>query len=156
MPSDQGTERRRPPLPTLTEDDLREQGERVTQPPPEPMSQIVARLMGEGETPRTPPAKEGVELDALGAADEAEILAEIRSAYLARLGSRTHVPYARALLTAASRPDLDHWSALLLSLVDGKASIADVVDASSLPEVEALRLLCELRERGVIDVRPRR
>jgi hypothetical protein len=129
-------------------------GERVTQPPPEPMSTIVARMMTDGEAPR-PPA-EGVHLDDLAAADEAAILAEIRTAYLARLGSRTHVPFVRAALTASSRTDLDHWAAFILSLVDGKASIDDVIDASALPEVEALRVLCELRERGMIDVRPRR
>ena len=97
-----------------------------------------------------------MELGDLAAADEAAILAEIRSAYLARLGSRTHVPFARTALTASSRTNLDHWAAFVLSLIDGKASIDDVIDASALPEVEALRVLCELRERGMIDVRPKR
>jgi hypothetical protein len=134
-------------------------GERVTLPPPEPMSTLVARMMTEGEAPRPAApraAAEGVQLDDLAAADEDAILAEIRTAYLARLGSRKHVPFVRTALTAKSRPDLEHWAAFVLSLVDGKASIDDVIDASALPEVEALRLLCELRERGMIDVRPKR
>jgi hypothetical protein len=103
-----------------------------------------------GETP----AEEGVELDALAAADEADILAEIGDAYLARLGGRTHVPFTRASREAALRVPLDHWAGFVLSLIDGAVSVEDIVDASSLPEVEALRLLCELRDRGLIDVRP--
>jgi hypothetical protein len=120
------------------------------------MSVIVARLMGEGSTPPTPPAEQSVELDDLGAADEAAILAEIRTTYLARLGSRTHIAFTIAPREIALRASLDHWAGFVLSLVDGKASIEELVDASSLPEVEALRVLCELRERGLIGVRPKR
>ncbi len=151
-------ERRRAPLPTLTEDDMREQGERETLPPPVPMRELVARMMGDvdGDPPPTPAPETSVELDALGADDEAEILAEIGAAYLARLGSRAHVPFTTASREAALGVALDHWAGFILSLVDGTASVEDVVDASSLPEIEALRLLCELRDRGLVRVRPPR
>jgi len=154
MPSNPGPpDFRRMPLPTLTEDDIREQGERVTLPPPVPMGELVAKMMGkvDGDPPR-----EGVELDTLGAADEADILAEIGAAYLGRLGSLKHVPFTVASREAALRVPLDHWAGFVLSLIDGAASVEDLVDASALPEVEALRLLCELCDRGLIGVRPRR
>jgi hypothetical protein len=124
------------------------------------MATLVARLMGEvnarGSTDSPVAAEGSVELGALGATDEAEILAEIGAAYLARLGSRSHVPFTRSPRDVAVRVPLDHWSGFLLSLVDGATSISDLIDVSSLPEVEALRVLCELRERGLIDVRPGR
>ena len=108
-----------------------------------------------GGAPGETPVEEGVELAALGAADEADILAEIGAAYLARLGDRTHVPFTLASREAALRVPLDHWAGFVLSLIDGAASVEDLVDASALPEVEALRLLCELCDRGLIGVRPR-
>jgi hypothetical protein len=156
MPSNPGPrDFRRMPLPTLTEDDIREQGERVTLPPPVPIGELVQHMMGDidGEAPAGPPPEQVVELDTLGASDEADILAEIGGAYLARLGGRTHVPFTRASREAALRVPLDHWAGFVLSLIDGAASVEDIVDASSLPEVEALRILCELRDKGLIDVR---
>lgn len=142
---------------------MRVQGERATLPPPVPIGELVEKMMsiGEGEVPSgrragSAPEDDGVQLDELPASAEATVLAEIGEAYLGRLGGRTHVPFTRTTREAALRVPLDHWAGFVLSLVDGAASIDEIVDASSLPEVEALRLLCELREQGLIDVRPRR
>jgi hypothetical protein len=47
---------------------------------------------------------------------------------------------------------LDHRSGFLLSFVDGMTPIDDVLDVSSMPELDALRILFELRTQGVIDI----
>jgi hypothetical protein len=63
------------------------------------------------------------------------------------------VPFPLTTAEAAQRVSIDHWAGFVLSLVDGATTIDDILDASALAEVEALRLLCDLRERGLIDVR---
>lgn len=149
-------------LPTLTEDDIRELGERGTTPPPVPITELVQSMMRdiEGEGPRVarrsaaPASVVGVEHGELPGAAAADVLAEIGAAYLARLGSRSHVPFTVMTSDEALRIPLEHWASFVLSLVNGATSVADIVDAASMPEVEALRLLCELREQGIIDVRP--
>jgi hypothetical protein len=45
---------------------------------------------------------------------------------------------------------LDHRSGFLLSLIDGKATIEEVLDMCAMPEPEALTILHELLRRGVI------
>lgn len=149
----------RDPLPTLTEDDLRAQGERITLPPPVPIGQLVQSMMAaaDGDTPRPRAAEPSeVTLDELPEGTADIVLAEVVEVYLGRLGGRSHVPFTRATAEALRSAPLDHWAGFILSLVDGKASIQDVIDSSSLTEVEALRLLSELRDRRLIDVRPRR
>jgi hypothetical protein len=152
----------RAPFPTLTEDDVREQCERSTSPPPVPITDLVQRMMDdvEGERPTAPPphttGEEDVQLDELPELVEAGVLDEIGEAYLERLGPRWHIPFIVMTRDEALRVPLDHWAGFVLSLVDGAASIDEILDASSMPEHEALRLLSELREQGLIDVRPPR
>jgi hypothetical protein len=154
--------RKRPPLPTLTEDDVRIQGERTTLPPPVPIDELVGKMMGDvsGEmaavtgrrTLRRNHTGE-VELGELHGHDEADILAEIGEAYLERLGDRAHVPFSLLSLDDMWGASLDHLSGFVLSMVDGTASVGDILDSAGMPEHETLRLLCELREQGLIDVR---
>jgi hypothetical protein len=164
MPSNPGAPRRpRDPLPTLTEDDFRSQGERMTMPPPVPIGELVDQMMGviDGEHPEAPPppaapkgpAEAGARITIEDVPFEAEILDEIGAAYLARLGSRAHVPFACMAPEEALRVPLDHWAGFILSFVDGRATVDDILDASSMPEIEVLRLLCELREVRIIDLR---
>jgi hypothetical protein len=47
---------------------------------------------------------------------------------------------------------LDHRAGFVLSLVDGRASIEEVLDMCPMPEPEALALLHELLQRGVVAV----
>jgi hypothetical protein len=144
----------------LTEDDVRMQGERTTMPPPIPIDEIVGRMMGElsGEMPaarRTAGRRDTgeLELGELEGCAEADLLAEICAAYLERLGDRTHVPFTLMTQQNTRRASLDHLAGFVLSLVDGAASIDDILDAAAMPEHETLRLLCELREQGLIDLR---
>jgi hypothetical protein len=154
--------RKRPPLPTLTEDDVRMQGERTTMPPPVPIDELVGGMMNDmsGEIPavrRPPPVRREtgeLEMGELEGSAESDLLVEISEAYLSRLGGRTHVPFTLMTQHDTLRVHLDHWAGFVLSLIDGVACVDDVLDAASLPEHETLRLLCELREQGLIDLRP--
>jgi hypothetical protein len=122
-------------------------------PPPVPIGELVQKMMSEvdGDIPIT--TEQDVQLDELPASAQDCILAEIGDAYLRKLGSRGHVPYLRTSPEAALCVPLEHWAGFVLSLVDGRASVEEIVDASSLPEVEALRLLCDLHDQGLIAVR---
>ncbi len=124
-------------------------------PPPVPIGELVERMMGEidGDAPPRAPGRAEITFEEVTV--EADVIDEIGEAYLGRLGSRKHVPFTRMSRDEALRVPLDHWAGFVLSLVDGDASVDDIIDASSIPEIEALRLLCELREQGIIDVRLR-
>ena len=137
------------------------QGERATLPPPVPIEQLVDRMMGDlsGEMAavrRPPPVRREtaeLELGEMASSDQADLLAEIGEAYLGRLGGRTHVPFTLMTRHDTLRASLDHLAGFVLSLVDGTATVDDILDAASMPEHETLRLLCELREQGLIDLR---
>jgi hypothetical protein len=171
---------------TLTEDDLLDQCARETAPPPMPAADYVREMMRkvDGDPPpaaprpaapdtfddpfsdlevqvhAAPPAPssglEEVELDELPAGAEADLLEEIGQTYLSRLGGRGHVPFTVMPPEEALSVPLDHWAGFVLSLIDGTTSIEQVIDASAMPEVEALRVLSDLYEQGIIDVRPAR
>jgi hypothetical protein len=49
---------------------------------------------------------------------------------------------------------LDHRAGFLLSLIDGQATLEDVIDASGMPRLAALRILTELVDRDVIVLLP--
>ncbi|MBL9023296.1 MAG: hypothetical protein JNL21_13945 [Myxococcales bacterium] len=72
--------------------------------------------------------------------------------YLGRLGSGEQV------LRVAMRSDeiqglsLDHRSGFLISLIDGVATLDEILDMSGMPQLDALRLLYEMREQGVVVV----
>jgi hypothetical protein len=72
--------------------------------------------------------------------------------YLSSLGGRTSIP------RVAMSPDemrglaLDHRAGFLLSSVDGCMSIEEILDVSSMPELDALRIMFELRQQGVIEI----
>ena len=64
----------------------------------------------------------------------------------------------RAWCIPAMRPDeiqglsLDHRSGFLISLIDGVATLDEVLDMSGMLPLDALRLLYEMREQGVVVV----
>ncbi|MFO0757682.1 MAG: PqqD family protein [Byssovorax sp.] len=77
-------------------------------------------------------------------------------AYLANLGRRSDVP--RILLNGAQLQavSLDRWAAFVMSRVDGESSIDDIVDITGMAELDTLRILYELVQKGVLGVSPRR
>jgi hypothetical protein len=70
-------------------------------------------------------------------------------ALLATLGSGAAVP---RLVGDVTRLSLDHRAAFVLRFMDGASSIDDILDASGLPRIDALRALEDLLTRGVIAV----
>ena len=77
--------------------------------------------------------------------------------YLARLGGRRRVPRVILGMDEIRYLSLDHRAGFLLANIDGCMTVEEVLDVSGMPEFDALRLLDDFRERGVIDVpEPRR
>jgi hypothetical protein len=74
--------------------------------------------------------------------------------YSARVGPLDRVPFVAVEVTALAERKLDPKSAFLVSLVDGSLSFENVLDASGLPLLEALRVVSELLALRVLDVRP--
>lgn len=91
-----------------------------------------------------PDCKEAVEL--LGSCRDA-----VKRTYLEKLGSETSVP--RVIMPPGEIQALafDHRSGFLISLIDGNACVDEILDMSGMPPLEALRLLFELQQEGVIE-----
>ncbi len=70
--------------------------------------------------------------------------------YRSRLGSLARVPRVAVDNAQVRWLGLDHRAAFLLSRVDGDHTLAELVDVSSMPRVEALKTLVELLELGAI------
>jgi hypothetical protein len=75
---------------------------------------------------------------------------ELRKRYLARLGSPDSVPHIVVGLQGLLA--LDFRAGFLLSRIDKRASFAEIVEASGLPELDALRILSELYLQRIIAV----
>src|SRR5678815_5622659 len=69
---------------------------------------------------------------------------ELRSVYLARLGHGARVPRIAACAEELREIPLDPQSGLVLSLIDGRRTIDEIVAAGRVPPLEALRVLSEL------------
>jgi hypothetical protein len=84
--------------------------------------------------------------------DTAQIArSELRRIYAARLGSLERTPrLAMGHEELLSVQALDFRSGLVLSRVDGQATLAEVVHTSGIPSHEALRVLSELYLRRAI------
>jgi hypothetical protein len=72
--------------------------------------------------------------------------------YLDRLGGREVVPRVTMSPDEVCGLALDHRAGFLLSLIDGATSVDEVLDGASMPALDALRMLYELREQGAIEV----
>lgn len=98
--------------------------------PPAPMQRPSARSLPP-LAPSVPPGE--------GVSTEAEIMA--------RLGSASAVP---VLVADVTKLNLDHRAAFVLRFLDGMSSVDDVLDASGLPRIDALRILDSLLGARVI------
>ena len=76
-----------------------------------------------------------------------EVLSQM---YLARLGSLAQVVQVALSGDQIRWLSLDHRAGFLLSLVDGISSIEELLDISSMPRLEALRILYGLLDQRVI------
>jgi hypothetical protein len=75
--------------------------------------------------------------------------------YTSRLGSRSHVVRVVAPAGEIRWLSLDHRAGFVLSLADGQSTVEEIIDASGMPLVDALRVLCSLLEQRVIILSPR-
>jgi hypothetical protein len=73
---------------------------------------------------------------------------ELRKLYLARLGSLDWVPHIAVALQGLLA--LDFRAGFLLSRIDKRASLAQIVEGCGLPELDALRILSELYLQRII------
>jgi hypothetical protein len=70
--------------------------------------------------------------------------------FLRDLEPLDRVPVAVARGTAMEQ--IDHRAGFLLSLVDGKSSLEQIVESSGMPRLDALRILQELVRRAVVQI----
>ena len=81
-----------------------------------------------------------------------QCVATLRQMHIARFGSLTRIPIITVPEERIRWLSLDHRAGFLLSLVDGQGSVEDIVDASGMPELDALELLCSLLEQRILKV----
>ncbi|MBK8253712.1 MAG: hypothetical protein IPK82_13725 [Polyangiaceae bacterium] len=81
---------------------------------------------------------------------------ELCTRYLERLGADDHVPRLAMHRGALTGLSLDHRAGFLLSCVDGMSTVDEIVDVSAMPKLDAVRLLYELVQEGVLEMVPRR
>lgn len=74
--------------------------------------------------------------------------------YLTRLGGLTRIPRVAMMPEEIRWLSLDHKAGFLLSCIDGTSSIEEVLDVACMQEFEAIRILHDFRELGVIEILP--
>jgi hypothetical protein len=80
-------------------------------------------------------------------------VAALEYTYSAKLRPLERVPVQAGSRDQADAAGLDHRAAYMLALVDGKASMRDIIDVCGMPRVDALRILEALVRHGVITFR---
>jgi hypothetical protein len=72
--------------------------------------------------------------------------------YVDRLGTLTSVPIVRFATEEMTTLTVDHRAGFILHLIDGASTIETVLDACGMDRLDALRILHELVERGIIEI----
>jgi hypothetical protein len=70
--------------------------------------------------------------------------------YLSHLGDKDDVPAIAIGAEALRAQPLDRWAAYLVSCIDGRGSIEEVLDVSGMSRLDSLRILYELCQNGVV------
>jgi hypothetical protein len=83
----------------------------------------------------------------------AQCRATLEDVYTLRLGSLSLVPVVVVLPENADGRVIDHRTGFILSLVDGSSTLENIVDMSGMPRFDALRLLLDLVQGGIVAVR---
>ncbi|MEZ4315485.1 MAG: hypothetical protein R3F14_46305, partial [Polyangiaceae bacterium] len=81
---------------------------------------------------------------------------ELYKRYLERLGAGDHVPRLAVNRGALTGLSLDHRAGFLLSCVDGGSTVEEIIDVSAMPRLDAVRILYELVQEGVLEMHPAR
>ena len=77
----------------------------------------------------------------------------LRAIYVGRLGALDQVPVMMIPHAELRWLALDHRAGFVLSLVDGTSSIEEIIDVSTMPQLEVLRTLYNLLSQNVISLR---
>lgn len=77
----------------------------------------------------------------------------LRAIYVGRLGSLDQVPVLLVSPAELRWLALDHRAGFVLSLIDGASSVEDIIDVSTMPQMEVLRTLYNLITQNVISLR---
>lgn len=72
--------------------------------------------------------------------------------YLERLGAADSVPQLLMQRSDLTGLALDHRAGFLLSCVDGTSTIEEIIDVSAMAKLDAVRILYELVQEGVIEM----
>jgi hypothetical protein len=75
----------------------------------------------------------------------------LRMSYAARLGSLLRVVNQVMSQERVRSLALDHRAGFVLACVDGFSTVEEILDVAGMPELDALRVLVDLFERGVIE-----
>jgi hypothetical protein len=86
--------------------------------------------------------------DALRYADECR--RTLTRMYQARLGPLDQRATVAVAIDDIRWMSLDHRAGFVLSLVDGRSTLEEVVDVSGMPRLDVLKILVELQSRGVL------
>lgn len=78
---------------------------------------------------------------------------KLRAIYVGRLGALDQVPVMMIPHAELRWLALDHRAGFVLSLVDGTSSIEEIIDVSTMPQLEVLRTLYNLLSQNVISLR---
>jgi len=133
---------------------------RTSQMPPSTRREMVDRFELGDFTGALSLAETLLEIDRSDA--EAREIAEtsrtkLRAIYTGRLGSLDQVPVMMIPHAELRWLALDHRAGFVLSLVDGTSSIEEIIDVSTMAQLEVLRTLYNLLSQNVISLRrPRR
>lgn len=77
---------------------------------------------------------------------------QLTAMYQSKVGRLEQIPRVRISQEELIWLNLDHRAGFVLSLVDGRMSYDEILSICGLPEVDALRILAELLQEGVIEV----
>jgi hypothetical protein len=76
----------------------------------------------------------------------------LKQMYISRLGGMKKIPQVAMSPEDLRWLALDHRAGFLLSLVDGRCAVDEILDVSGMPDLDALRVLMQLLQQNVIKV----
>lgn len=79
--------------------------------------------------------------------------AVLRQMYTTKIGPLGRVPLVMVPRDQLRWLSIDHRAGFVLSLVDGVSTLEMILDVSGMPELDALRILCDLAQQRIIAFR---
>lgn len=162
MPPGEGDEEAfRVDLPKHSEPPVTKRGDSLAQvqavdPPPTTPQEMHDRLSLGDYSGALAIAERLLELDpdddeVLGCAEQCRTV--LRQMYTTRIGPLDRVPMVMVARDQLRWLSIDHRAGFVLSLIDGVSSLEMILDVSGMPELDALRILCELAQQRIISFR---